>query len=131
MGCCIPKKPIISVTVTNKKTTQIKTAKQEKRNDCEIIDLSKSLATLELNKYIFSSPGNDIKINSSTNTELHIPFQSLFFEKNNTNSNNRKNTKQIKESLKKLKELSSIEVNNCSKFFGKKKLRMKTATNKK
>ncbi len=129
MGCCIPKKSTISVTV-NKKSTQIKSAKQEKRNNCEIIDLSKSLANLELKKYYFSSPGNDIKINSSTNYELHIPFQSQLFEKKNTNRNNRNNAKQIKESLRKLKELSSIEVCNCSKFFGKKKLRMNTTTNK-
>lgn len=122
MGCCIPRKPIITISITNKKTsTQIKTAKHEKVNDRKIKDLNKSMVSMELKKYHYLSPGNDFKINSSTNTEFRIPFQNQLNENNNTNNNHKKNTKQIKESLKKLKELSWIEVNNSSKFFVKTK----------
>lgn len=120
MGCCIPRKPIITISFANKKTTtQIKTAKHEKVNDREIKDLNKSIVSMELKKYYYLSPGNDFKINSSTNTEFLIPFQKQLNENNNTNSNHKRNAKQIKESLKKLKELSCLEVNNCSKFFVK------------
>ncbi len=114
MGCCIPKKPCVFFANTNKKSTQIKTGKNEKTYDrLNIKDLNKSLASSELKKYYLSSTIPDLKLNCSSNTE----FNSLFQNKNNERP---KNKKKIKESMKKLKELSSYEVNNCKKYFIKK-----------
>lgn len=111
MGCCIPKKKCITIFTMNKKSsTQIKTTKLEQSN--ERLYLNKSMACLELQKYILPNPGENSRIISPLIKEFNSPYQSQ-----KTESEKFKNKNQIKNSMIKLKKLSLMEVNNCPKFF--------------
>ena len=112
MGCYIPRKKCISLITTIKKTTKIKTSNYE--NTFEKLKLNKSFAILELQKYYLSIPFQNIKINSLSNSDLHNSYL-------NHSNDNEKQQKKIRQSMQKLRNLSFLEVNNCKKYFIKRK----------
>ena len=111
MGCCIPKRPCISLVTTNKKSTQKVSTNYEKsflhQNSK---DLNKYLSYFELTKYYLPFPilNSEKSLSADSHLNLNSPIQ---------NNNNEKKKKKIKDSMNKLKKLSLLEVNDCKKYF--------------
>ena len=115
MGCCIPRKQCISLVTINKKNSKKIITKNAKTFDSShsIGKINKYLGSIILQKYYLPFPNQDMNISISSNTFLFPPRNKTY--------DIEKNKKKIRASMKKLKEISTLEVNNCQKFFIKQK----------